>query len=205
MIRVVAGVLVCTVVASSSALAADIRRGAAPVPYLTPSYGYNWSGLYVGANAGYQWGSVSNLGIDPSGFAGGGQLGYNWQTGQFVFGAEADLQASNADATFAAFKFSNPWFGTLRARAGFAMDNILLYATAGLAYGGGRLQFAGLSESQTHWGWTAGAGIEVGFTPNWSVKAEYLYVDLDEKGYALTGANHGFESSLLRFGINYRF
>ena len=136
---------------------------------------------------------------------GGGQVGYNWQTGQFVFGGETDLQVSGADDTFAAYKFSNPWFGTVRGRAGFAMNNILFYATAGLAYGGGKVEFAGLSESHTHLGWTGGAGIEIGFTPNWSAKAEYLYVDLSDKSYVLTGTSSGIQSNMLRFGVNYRF
>ena len=67
---------------------------------------------------------------DPSGVAGGVQVGYNWQRGQFVFGGETDLQVSDADDRFASWKFSNPWFGTLRARAGFAMNNVLLYGTS---------------------------------------------------------------------------
>jgi outer membrane immunogenic protein len=85
------------------------------------------------------------------------------------------------------------------------MNNILFYVTAGLAYGSGKLAFAGLSESHGEFGWTGGAGIEVGFTPNWSVKAEYLYIDLGSSTYVLTGLSHGIESSLLRFGVNYRF
>jgi outer membrane immunogenic protein len=205
MLKIVVGALGLLAVFLAPATAADIGRGISPAPYVTAPYGYNWSGPYLGANLGYQWGTVSNLGADPSGFAGGAQLGYNWQTGQFVFGGEVDLQASGAEDTFAAFKFSNPWFGTLRGRAGLAMSNVLLYATAGLAFGSGELQVAGLSESQTNFGWTAGAGIEVGFTPNWSVRAEYLYVDLQDDTYALTGLSHGMQSSLLRFGINYRF
>ena len=57
------------------------------------------------------------------------------QFGQFVFGAETDLQVSGADDTFASWKFSNPWFGTLRGRAGVAMNNVMFYGTLGLAYG----------------------------------------------------------------------
>ena len=58
------------------------------------------------------------------------QAGYNGQYGQFVFGGETDMQVSDADDTFAPWKFSNPWFGTLRARAGFAMNNMLFYGTS---------------------------------------------------------------------------
>jgi outer membrane immunogenic protein len=175
-------------------------------PYLSaPAPSYNWMGPYVGLNLGYQWADATNTGASPSGFAGGLQGGYNWQMGQFVAGAETDLQASGANDTFAAWKFSNPWFGTLRGRAGYAMNNVLLYATMGLAYGGGKMEMGSYSETNTHVGWTAGAGIEVGLTPNWSAKAEYLYVDLSDQRYVLFGNNVGFESNILRFGVNYRF
>jgi outer membrane immunogenic protein len=182
--------------------AADFMRGPSFGP--VPAASYVWSGPYVGANLGYQWGSATNSGANPSGFAGGVQGGYNVQMGQFVIGAETDLQFSAADDRFAGWKFSNPWFGTLRGRAGYAMNNILFYATLGMAYGGGTLDPGGsLSESHTHVGWTAGGGIEVGLTPNWSAKAEYLYVELSDQRYLV--GNTGFESSILRFGVNYRF
>ena len=63
------------------------------------------------------------------------QGGVNWQIGQFVLGAETDFQLSDADDTFAPWKFSNPWFGTLRGRAGVALNNVMFYGTVGLAYG----------------------------------------------------------------------
>ena len=122
-----------------------------------------------------------------------------------MLGIEADIQASGANDTFAAYKFSNPWFGTVRGRAGYAMNNVLFYGTGGLAYGGGRVDFGPFNEWQTHFGWTAGAGVEVGLTPNWSAKAEYLYVRLNDRGYVLTGVNNGFQSNVFRLGVNYRF
>jgi outer membrane immunogenic protein len=194
------GLAVVATLAAGPALAADYGSGYAPY---APAY--RWTGPYIGANLGYQWSDVSRLPLSPSGVTGGIQAGYLWQNGQFVFGGETDLQLSGADDTFAAWKFSNRWFGTLRARAGWALDNILLYGTAGLAYGDGDLDIGGLSESHTHVGWTAGLGIEVGFTPNWSAKAEYLYVDLGAKTYVLTGVSHAIDSNILRMGINYRF
>ena len=84
---------------------------------------------------------------------------------QFVVGAETDLQVSDADDMFAAWQFSNPWFGTLRGRAGYAMNNVMLYATFGLAYGGGTDPDRRPQESNTHLGWAAGAGMEVGLDP----------------------------------------
>jgi outer membrane immunogenic protein len=197
---------VALVAATGVALAADIPRTTAP--YYTapaPLGPYSWAGPYIGVNAGYQWGDTTNNPTNPSGFAGGVTAGYNWQNAQFVFGGEADLQASGADDTFAAWKFSNPWFGTVRGRAGYAFSNILMYATLGLAYGELTGNLAGVSQSKTHVGWTAGLGMEVGFNGNWSAKAEYLYIDLNDRGYAITGVNNGLESSLLRFGVNYHF
>ena len=197
---------VAVALVASPAGAADFPGSVAPSFVTATPFGvYSWNGAYVGLNLGYQWGRVDNLALNPSGPNGGLQAGYNWQTGQFVLGGETDLQLSGADDTFAAYKFANPWFGTTRLRAGFAMNNILLYATAGLAYGGGKLDFAGLGETQTHLGWAAGAGIEIGFTPNWSAKAEFLYVDLSQRGYVLSGTSNGLASSIVRLGVNYRF
>lgn len=166
-----------------------------------------WQGPYVGANLGYQWGATTNNPAEPAGVAGGVQAGYNFQSGHVVFGAETDLQISGAEDRFAPWKFSNPWFGTLRGRAGFALNNILFYGTVGLAYGNLRAQniTTGLSQNGTGAGWAMGAGMEVALTGNWTAKAEYLYVDLTDRAYSITGVNKGLESSLLRMGVNYRF
>jgi len=71
-------------------------------------------------NPGFEWGDLTNLSVNPTGVIAGAQVGYNWQYGQFAFGAESDMQLSDADGTFASFQFSNPWFGTTRGRAGYA-------------------------------------------------------------------------------------
>ena len=192
--------------AAGMAHAADLPGG--PVPYYSspaPMGVYNWGGFYAGANVGYNWGKITNNSTEPDGIAGGLQAGYNWQSGNFVLGGETDIQATAADDTFASYKFSNPWFGTLRARAGYAWKNILVYGTAGFAYGGVTAEKFGLDESKTETGWTAGLGMEVGFAPNWSAKAEYLYMDLGNRYYTTTAANNGLQTSLIRFGINYHF
>ncbi|MGI8527766.1 MAG: outer membrane protein [Pseudolabrys sp.] len=189
---------------SSPVVAADMARG----PYYAPQApvtGYNWAGLYAGVNLGYQWGTTTNNPTSPAGVAGGGQIGYNWQSGQFVFGGETDLQISGAEDTFAPWKFSNPWFGTLRGRAGIAFNAIMVYGTLGLAYGDVRGEIAGLSETKTHIGWAGGVGVEVGLNRAWSARAEYLYVDLNDRLYTITGVKNGLESNLLRLGVNYRF
>ncbi len=199
--------LAAALIASSAACAADLPRG--PTPYysapMAPSGVYNWAGAYAGLNIGYEWGKVTNSVINPSGIAGGGQIGYNWQNGQFVFGGETDLQISAADDTFAPWKFSNPWFGTLRGRVGYAFNNVLLYATLGLAYGDLKGELLGLTESKTETGWAGGIGAEVGITPNWSARVEYLYMDLGSRSYTITGVDNGLQANFLRFGLNYHF
>ncbi len=189
---------------ASAAAAADLPRS--PAPYYAPAAaGFNWGGAYVGANLGYNWGKVSNSNTSPSGLEGGVQGGYNWQNGQFVFGAETDLQLSGSEDTFAPFKFSNPWFGTLRGRGGFAYSNFLFYLTAGLAYGNVKAESAFLSESRTQLGWTVGLGGEMGISQNWSAKLEYLYMDLGSRTYSVTGTSNAFHDNVLRVGLNYHF
>src|SRR5581483_8938709 len=99
-------VVVGSAAAVNTTLAADLYRG--PAPYAPPAPAY------------YKWGDVTHLGGHPSGILGGAQIGYNWQASAFVFGLETDIQLSGADDTFAPYKFSNPWFGTLRGRIGYA-------------------------------------------------------------------------------------
>ena len=198
--------LTAMAVAAGAAVAADLPRGPAPY-YSAPAMSglYNWSGPYAGLNIGYEWGKVTNTAGEPSGLMGGGQLGYNWQSGQFVFGAETDIQFSGANDTFAPWKFANPWFGTLRGRVGYAFNNILVYGTLGLAYGELKGTFLALDETRTEVGWAGGVGAEYGFTPNWSAKVEYLYMDLASRSFSITGTDNGLHANLLRLGVNYHF
>jgi outer membrane immunogenic protein len=189
-----------------AAAAADIQA-ARPVykaPVLAPVPVYNWTGFYVGVNAGYSWGQQDNfIGGAPigtnnvNGFIGGGQIGYNWQVNQIVFGLEADFQGSGqkGDGSFtgapgiipaSTFTYTDKldWFGTVRGRVGYAFDRWLPYVTGGWAYGHGSLSGAATggvtgagSVSNTYSGWTVGGGLEYAFLNNWSAKIEYLYVD----------------------------
>ena len=93
----------------------------------------------------------------------------------------------------------------MRGRGGFAFSNILVYGTLGLAYGDLKGQGAALSEIRTEVGLTGGLGMEVGFAPNWSAKVEYLYMDLNDRGFTVTGVNNGLQSNMLRLGVNYHF
>jgi len=202
--RIVLGaVALTTVIGSSAAQAADLSYRS-PAPY-QPLNMYSWAGPYLGGNLGWDWGSVANNPTRPSGFVGGAQAGYNFQTGPWVFGIEGDIQGTGASDTFAPWKFSNPWFGTVRGRAGYAVNNILFYGTAGLAFGELSGQTFGLTESHTNAGWTVGLGAEFGFAPNWSAKVEYLFVDLNNSNFVITGAQNGYQFGVLRAGVNYHF
>jgi outer membrane immunogenic protein len=191
---------------ATSAQAADFYGSGAPLTVndtlLRPD---SWARPYLGVNLGYAWGSVADNPAKPSGFVGGVQAGYNWQSGSFVFGLEGDIQATAAEETFAPWKFSNPWFGTVRGRAGYTFSNIMFFGTGGLAFGELRATTFGVSESHTNAGWTLGVGAEMGIDRNWSAKIEYLYVDLANSNFVITGASNGYRFGLIRAGINYRF
>lgn len=190
----------------ATAQAADLPyRSRAPYTVNQPLNAYSWAGPYLGGTLGYEWGDVSNSGAKPSGVAGGVTGGYNWQNGQIVFGLETDLQGTGADDRFASYKFSNPWFGTVRGRIGYAFNNVLVYGTGGLAYGSLQAELNGLQQSQTSVGWTLGVGAEVGIYQNWTAKIEYLYVDLASNDYMLTGASNGLNFGTVRVGVNYHF
>ncbi len=205
-----------------------------------------WTGFYLGANAGSVLGrnpsSFNNafngfadtFYLVPDGYAGGGQAGYNWQSGAWVFGVEGDFQGSFAqdkDAcistcgtpTAFALKQTLPWFGTARGRIGYSLGSTLFYGTAGFAYGETKTTIpgppgTGATFVLTHnkGGWTVGAGIESPlkllslFGPNWTAKTEYLYVDLGRTTDVIVPtprvwATTRTQEHIFRGGINYHF
>jgi outer membrane immunogenic protein len=224
------GGLAIVILAASRAFAADppLRPTYKAPLYKAPVLqAPTWTGFYVGANAGYGFGNQSvnatgdsatggqaainagaipaTLASRPSGFVGGGQIGFNYQINQIVLGIEADGQGADirdhqtVTTNVAALNFLQfttdaqqkvDFFGTVRGRVGFTpISPLLVYATGGLAYGDvaisgsvtnpGCVGFCGsTSSSSLQTGWTAGGGFEYAFTPNWSGKVEYLYYDL---------------------------
>jgi outer membrane immunogenic protein len=184
----------------------------------------NWTGFYVGGNIGSgigrdrtaltAIGSTELFNLTPDGFNGGIQAGYNWQSANWLFGLEADIQGSsqrdnracvafcNPLTRFAAYDATLPWFGTARGRVGYSVGSTLFYATGGFAYGNVKTKIAynlgtgvgNVELSNTRTGWTAGGGIETPFTflvgvlgHNWTSKTEYLYVDLGTQTAAFAG------------------
>ena len=192
---------------TASAHAGDLYSPRSAYTVYQPLDALSWAGPYLGGNLGYEWGTVSNNPTRPTGLVGGAQAGYNWRptANNWVFGVEGDLEATGADDTFAPWKFSNPWFGTVRGRAGYAFNNVLFYGTAGLAFGELHGETFGLAEAHTTAGWTAGVGAEVWVARQWSAKIEYLYVDLSSSQFVITGMSNGYRFGTVRAGVNYHF
>jgi len=216
------------------ALAADLPTPNLPPPL--PAAVYNWTGFYLGINGGFgtgnsNWsdGPIGTTGSFPtSGFLIGGTVGVNYQLGEYVFGIEGDGDWTNlhgnSGSTCGAIAAVVPppvscqtqsqWLATVRGRVGYAFDRILLYGTAGAAFG--NIQ-AGLNppstfDSSIEAGWTAGAGLEVAFAPNWTAKAEYLFVDLPNACCTNVGKRGGtagsivsFNENIIRAGVNFKF
>jgi outer membrane immunogenic protein len=206
-------------VAANAANAADLPRGPYKAPaYVAPAYA-NWTGFYAGINAGYGFGKsnwdVPAVSPKPKGFVGGVTLGYNLQTGLWLWGLEGDIDYSGmkgtADCPGGTCETKNSWLGTARGRFGYAgWNNFLPYITGGAAFGDIKATAPnGASATKTKVGWTVGAGLEYAMWSNWSVKAEYLYVDLGKFDCGLTcGAasdNVSFKANIVRAGLNYRF
>jgi len=195
---------------------------------------YDWSGVYVGLQAGYGWGSNDytyddeSVDFDSDGFVGGATAGINWQNGMFVYGLEADISYSDVDGSVLRDPTDAPcyeegctaeieWFGTGRARLGYAVDNFLPYITGGFAFGGlqgtadfGACDSAPCSFDDTEFGWTAGLGIEWGLTQQISLKAEYLHIDFGSPSFSNDPplGDAGVDNITLdtvRVGLNYGF
>jgi outer membrane immunogenic protein len=193
-----------------AAFAADMPVAAPPVQAMVPEEAsFDWSGFYVGAYGGYGFGEADDAGLGSSDLEGamaGGTVGYNHQMGQFVLGLEADGGWSGIDNEDdnLAYDASIDWLTTVRGRVGFALDNFLIYGTGGAAIGEVNQDLgAGVEDSDTRIGWTAGGGVEAALTDNISVKGEYLYVDLGEE--ELNGADVDVNAHTVKGGINYRF
>jgi outer membrane immunogenic protein len=204
-----------------------------------PAPSYNWYGFYIGANAGYAWGGdevttlsspaltgfVPGLASDPRGFITGITWGTNYQFGRWVLGMESDFNFSDIRRSQSVFSagvtnFAEQelrWFGTTRGRVGFAVqDNVLIYATGGLADARARVRVSHLpttgevSASEWRWGWTVGGGIEWAFG-RWSAKVEYLHYDLGDVSYnyfvgpTLVTTTTNFSGDIVRAGLNYHF
>jgi outer membrane immunogenic protein len=224
---------------SGSAMAADLpaRSYKAPPPVMAAIY--DWSGFYIGANGG--WGQSRNCwGVTPVGAATiadgcgtrsggvfGGQIGYRWQTGQFVFGVEAqgdwaDLHGSRVSVINPAFNTSVKVdaIGLFTGQIGYAWNASLFYLKGGAATVHNRFDvntLAGVnvaSASSNRWGGALGVGFEYGFAPNWTFGIEYdrLFMGDANNSFSVVnpliagGINRiGQDVDLLTLRVNYKF
>jgi outer membrane immunogenic protein len=229
-----------------------------------PRMAVEWTGIYFGVNAGYGWaqgssttafgggltgGTTTPLGLgatelgttgllgsnSPRGGIAGGQVGFNWQAGMVVFGAEFDAQwsgQSNAVSLICtppmpgctateAVKIRSLTTG--RARIGLAFDWLMPYVTAGGALLNARddltVNVGGVSAnfqplSNTTLGWTAGAGVDVALSSNWSARLEYLHIRANDVtssvgipgflGVGMAAESGAYKDNIVRVGLNYR-
>ncbi|MER9328935.1 outer membrane protein [Mesorhizobium sp. M0488] len=178
------------------AFAADAT---ADLPMTAP--GFDWTGYYAGLQAGYGWGQSeitttegAPFSITPDvdgGFVGGHVAGL-WQFDQAVIGGEADLNYSSMEGTTesglgSTFRTDIKWFGSVNAKAGFAMDRLLVYGVGGVAFAGietSQISGAAFTETKTNVGWTVGAGVDYALTDKFIVGAQYRYYDFGSEHYA---------------------
>lgn len=216
---------------AGSASAADLSTRYPVKAAVVPVQIFSWTGFYIGGNVGYGWGNNTfdytpfalptwsyDLG-GANGVFGGLQAGFNYQfANNVVVGLEADLEFANmgssailATGPLAATVVSHSLdtFGTIRGRVGYAFDRFLPYFTGGAAWANTSNNGSfGWSSSSTNWGWTVGGGLEYAVTNNWTVKAEYLYLDFDGQNYAFPNGDQistGYNMSTLKAGVNYKF
>ena len=226
------------ITAIAPASAADMAVKAppmAPLPVL-----YNWTGFYIGANGGWGqsrncWDFVTAGGAivadgcaDRSGGLFGGQLGYRWQTGGWVFGVEA--QGDWADLSNTRLSVIDPTFSTrtrtdgiglFTGQIGYAWNAALFYLKGGAAVTSNRFDIlttlGGVSlasASSTRWGGAIGVGFEYGFAPNWSFGVEYDHLFMGDANNSFSVVNPIVAGAanritqdvdMLTLRINYRF
>jgi outer membrane immunogenic protein len=220
---------------SIGANAADLpaRRMPAPAPVYAPPPS-SWAGFYVGGNLGgasthtritddITGASLNTGGL--SGFIGGGQLGYNFQTGNFVWGGEWTFDWASLERTSGVVStskgalqatFSTPWITTLAARFGYAWDRYLLYGKVGGGWVDNKLTVSNLTSGLSASATNSNAGLLLGvggewalYNPNWTFKIEYDHIGLDTWHAASPIAGDAISAkrnvNMIVGGFNYKF
>jgi opacity protein-like surface antigen len=230
--------------AAACAAAADLPAVPAPAykaPAAAPAY--DWTGFYIGGHGSYNWSNTNSTTTNTatgvafpsasgssSAWHGGGQIGYDYMMpSRVVVGIMADV-SSGTSATTTNIGFAETSMtagkteesGTVRGRLGYAIDNVLLYGTAGWNWANAqttRTQVAGQvgnavagtveTVSTNRNGWTAGAGIGYAFAQNWNVFTEYRYTGVPSTTItfplAQRSTNSSSNTSVIEFGLNYKF
>lgn len=212
---------------SQTAYSADAIFDEPPIPIMTEP-AFSWSGAYIGAQGGYGWGSsnvydngyMDEVGFKPNGFFGGLYAGYNYDLGNgLILGLDTDInyssleQSENFDlgSSDSTIKTQLNWFGSSRARVGYAYDRIMPYIAGGVAYGQieTHIPYDTISydNKETLLGWTAGAGIDYAATDNIILRLEYRYTDYGKQNVNFDNDvyRQNFKTNDVRLGIAYKF
>ncbi|MEJ5079782.1 outer membrane protein [Ochrobactrum sp. MYb379] len=216
----------------SGAKAADAVVYEEPVAVVVETPVFSWTGGYLGGQVGYGWGKsrfsddfIANL--KPDGFLGGLYAGYNFDMGNnFVLGVDGDVTYNNLKDSYSvlapdgltdSIESKLRWSGAVRARAGLAMDRFMPYVAGGVAFGSVKntlsvsdgINEVSASQSKTHTGWTAGAGVDYAATDNVIVRLEYRYTDYGHKDYDFDlgagSVREKFKTNEIRLGVAYKF
>ena len=233
-----------SVALTGGAKAADLPIRSAPAPLFAATPLFTWTGFYAGIQAGYAWGEdqtrllfegipgvgTAGTDYDVEGFVGGAHASVNYQIGSIVLGIEGELEAAAVDGdrlrsidiipgASASAKSEIDFQGSLRGRLGFALDRMLVYGTAGLAFANIENTYttsngaSTITESfdDTEWGWTGGAGVEYAISKNLTARVEYRYTQFE--GFRNTStliapgtaAEQEPDFHTVRAGVSYRF
>lgn len=207
---------------ASAASAADlIISEPAPIVPIVETAGGNWDGVYVGAFAGFGWGTLTDEDDYFGDGAGSEYDGDGWKLGvaagaDFTFsealvaGIVADIAWSNLSGEDEAIdlEYSSDWSGSIRGRLGFDGGAFLPYVTAGIAFADNTVtdNLTDVEDSAVHVGWTAGAGVEFAVADNVSLDLQYRYTDYGTQTYDLGGdTDFSLTSHAVTAGVNFRF
>ena len=196
---------------AADALAPIIEAPIAAVPGI-----YTWSGPYAGGFVGYNFADfdqAAGASFDGEGAVGGVYAGYNIQTGRVIYGVEADIGGSDVDAGGFNAAIGLPLssgqaaFGSVRGRFGYAMDSFMVFATGGLAIAEQDLAIGLARDTNTHLGYTLGAGVEAEIIDNVTSRIEYRYSDYQAEEYRLGNVtiSSGFDEHSIRAGLALKF
>jgi len=205
-----AGGIAIAALAGNAALAADAIEAPPAPPVAAPVNivpADTWSGVYVGAFGGYDWANFDAGNTDVNDWNAGAFAGYNWQSGNIVYGAEADLGYSFGSETDGTDSIDRGLYGSLRGRLGYAFDPFMVYGTGGVALANAEISGAAGSDSNTHVGWTVGAGAEALMTENVFGRLEYRYSDFGSKDYTIGAStvSSGFSEHSVTAGVGVKF
>ena len=234
--RNVSAVAVATIVSLGAWQAASAADLPVKAPVYAPVAIPSWTGCYIGGNVGAAWGNreintstgtFTGSGSDDAHFAGGGQIGCDYQAGAWVFGVRNMIDWVDAKRTrtiqngpFAGFsgRLQNDWMDLLTGRIGYsAQPNWLFYFQGGAAWRQNSLTLIDPGGAQvfdterTRTGWTVGGGVEWKFVPNWSMFVEYNHADFGSHSRSFNSAvlgpislNAKSREDMVLFGVNWR-